>query len=196
MNIIIASNNKHKIEEIKQILSPYSFAIRSLNDFPAIPEPPEEHDTFEGNAKQKAQFVYGYTGGIVISDDSGLAVDALNGSPGVHSKRYTPQATALANNQKLLRVLGSEDNRNSRFVCAVCVFWQNGHYFLNGFCEGQIAKKPIGDGGFGYDPIFIPDAFPTKTMAQLSSQEKNAISHRGVAFSKIPAALKKLGLIS
>ena len=96
MNIIIASNNKHKIREIKQILARYPIAIKSLDDFPTIPEPPEEQPTFEGNALQKSNFVYNYTNGIVISDDSGLEVDALDGAPGVYSKRYTPEATAVA----------------------------------------------------------------------------------------------------
>ena len=131
----------------------------------------------------------------MISDDSGLEVDAIGGAPGVYSKRYTKEATAEANNTKLVQVMKDKENRTARFRCVVAIVWSEGKHFIEGSCEGTIGHSPKGEEGFGYDPLFIPNGFNGKTMAQITSNEKNTISHRGKAFGQLPKALKDLGLI-
>ena len=195
MRLIMATNNPHKIEEVRQILADWPGEILCLAQFPEIPDPPEDQDTFAGNALQKARFVYERVGNIVIADDSGLEVDALDGAPGVWSKRYTEQATAQSNNAKLLRELGEEQNRTARFRCAMAIIWADGEQVVEGSCEGRISMQPTGTGGFGYDPLFIPEEHPHQSMAELSSEEKNAISHRGKAFQQLPTLLMNLGLL-
>ena len=194
MRIILASRNSHKVREILQILSTDSIQVLGLDAFPELPEVPEDQDSFEGNALQKARFVYERTGLLSVADDSGLEVDALNGAPGVRSKRFTPEATSQANNKKLLEVLGTEPKRTARFRCAIAVVGPTGEATATGSCEGHIAHEERGSGGFGYDPLFMPSTFPGHTMAEVSAEDKNRISHRGEAFRKLPALLREIGL--
>ncbi len=163
-----------------------------LASFPQIPDPPETADTFEGNALQKAHFVFARTALPCIADDSGLEVDALAGAPGVHSKRWTPEAIAETNNAKMLREMAHAENRTARFVCALALVTGKGERVWRGTVEGCIGHALRGSKGFGYDPLFLPDAVPGRTMAELEPHEKDAISHRGRALEALPAAMKAL----
>jgi len=192
MKVVLASNNAHKLEEIGRMLADRGMQLLPLRDFPEIPDPPEEQDTFEENALQKARFVYERTGLPCLADDSGLAVDALDGGPGVHSKRFTPDAIADTNNAKLLRVMEGIEGRTARFVCALALVSAKGEATCRGTVEGRIGFEKRGDHGFGYDPLFLPDATPGKTMAELPPEEKDGISHRGNALAKLPPLLEKL----
>ena len=149
MQIIIATNNKGKRREIKDLFSSFNISIQSLEEFPAIPDPPETTNTFDGNALQKAHFVFSYLKSsensyIVIADDSGLCVDILNGAPGVFSKRWTEEATSSANNQKLLEELSHKTQRNAHFHCSMAVVTEDKEWIVQGKCHGQIAKKKNG----------------------------------------------------
>lgn len=192
MRIVLATRNQHKLSELADILADSGVEVLCLDDIDGIPEVPEEQDTFEGNALQKAHFVFERTGITSVADDSGIAVDALGGAPGVYSKRYTPEATAEANNTKLLHALNDTEERTARFVCAMAIVSSKGERVYTATCEGRIAHARSGEGGFGYDPLFLPDETPGRSMAQLSPQEKNAISHRGRAFAQLPALLDEL----
>jgi len=192
MRLILASNNPHKIEELRHLFVGTAVSFSGLSDWPALPEPPETQDTFTGNALQKARFVYERTGIMAVADDSGLVVDALGGQPGVRSKRWTPEATAQSNNRHLLSALDGITTRTARFVCAMAVVWSGGERVIEGYCEGSIAMALRGAGGFGYDPLFLPDARPGQTMAELSAADKNAISHRGQAFTHLPGLLAEI----
>ena len=182
--LIFATSNPHKVEEIVQFFSDTSFHIQSLLDFPNIPEAPEPYDTFHENAAAKAHFVHPYTGGMVIADDSGLVVDALDGRPGVFSKRYSKEATAESNNAKLLGEMDTQTERSARFKCVFAIFNGDTTEYIEGSCEGDIGTELCGDGGFGYDPLFLPKEFPGRSMAELTMDEKNAISHRGRALQQ------------
>lgn len=196
MRLILASTNQHKLKEIRHLFEHSSFELLSLRDFDHIPEPPEPFHTFRENAAHKAHFVYKYTKGVVIADDSGLEVDALGGAPGVHSKRYTLQATAEANNAKLLAELENVTNRRAQFRCVLAIFDGQRTEYVEGVCTGNIALHLSGQDGFGYDPLFVPDAFAPNSMAEMSMSEKNIVSHRGLAFRQLPAVLKQMGLMS
>mgnify|MGYP001182625052 CR=1 FL=1 len=193
MQIILASRNPGKIREIHQILDNDNLEIVGLDAFPELPEIPEEQDSFEGNALQKARFVHERTGLLCVADDSGLEVDALNGAPGVRSKRFTPEATSSSNNRALLRVMQDANQRSARFRCAIAVVGSVGEATACGSCEGEIAYQARGTGGFGYDPLFLPVAYPGRSMAEISTAEKNRISHRGEAFRQLPEILARLG---
>lgn len=192
MKVVLASNNAHKLEEIGRILAPRGLELVPLGAFPEIPDPPEEQDTFEGNALQKARFVFERTGLPCLADDSGLAVDALDGGPGVRSKRFTPEAIAETNNAKLLRVLDGVEARSARFVCALALVSAKGQATCRGTVEGRIGHALRGEHGFGYDPLFLPEATPGRTMAELRPGEKDAISHRGNALKALPPLLDRL----
>ena len=178
---VLASNNAHKIQEVERVLHPLGYRLSPLKEFPEIPEPPETGTTFEANALQKARFVFERTQKPTLADDSGLEVDALDGRPGVYSKRYTPEATARSNNKKLLEEMAQVSNRSARFVCALALVTSTGERVWRGTVEGAVGALERGDHGFGYDPVFLPNARPGKTMAELTAQEKDAISHRGAA---------------
>ncbi len=193
MRLLLASNNPHKVSEICALLAGTAVEIRCLLDHPELPEPPEDEDTFEGNALSKARFIYRRTRIVTVADDSGLVVDALHGAPGVHSKRFTPQATAAANNTELLRRMAGARERRARYVCAMAVVGPQGERVIERTCEGLIGQDAVGEGGFGYDPLFWPDAAPGRSMAQLSADEKNGFSHRGRAFAELPSVLSEMG---
>ena len=189
MTIVLASNNAYKLVEIGRMVE---MELKPLREFPEIPDPPETHETFEGNALQKARFVFEHTGLPCIADDSGLEVDALGGAPGVRSKRWTPEAIAETNNAKMLREMAGVDDRTARFVCALAVVTDKGERAWRGTVEGCIAHELKGSNGFGYDPLFLPDATPGRSMAQLDAAEKDAISHRGNALKGLPNTLEAL----
>ena len=180
--ILFATENAHKVQEVRNLLSDFPFEIQTLTDYPQIIMPPEDAETFEGNALIKARHVSKITNHLVVADDSGLEVDALNGEPGVRSKRYSEEQTDDGNNKKLLRELQNISDRSARFVCAVAIVNGEKEIVYRGTYEGNIALKPTGKEGFGYDPVFVPQTHPQKSMAELSMEEKNKISHRGNAF--------------
>lgn len=185
--VIIASNNAHKISEIRSALSFPGWSFVSLREAGVESRPDENADSFEGNARIKAQAVRAVRPDCaVLADDSGLEVDYLNGAPGVYSSRYGGvEGDDARNNAKLLRALSDvpEQDRSARFVCTLVFIDEDGtETVARGVVEGRIACAPTGDEGFGYDPLFLPAAFDyQKSFAQISQAEKNELSHRGRA---------------
>ena len=194
MKLVMATTNPHKLEEVRAILAHTRIDVSPLSDYPDIPEPPETGETFVANALQKASFVHALLGVPVIADDSGLEVDALHGAPGVHSKRFSPEQTHEANNALLLEKLRETTERTARFKCVLALVAESISATVQGTCEGRIAHRLSGHAGFGYDPLFLPDELPGRSMAEASMTEKNAISHRGRAFEQLPALLREHGL--
>lgn len=193
MRLVLATRNAHKIDEIGAALAPHGVELVGLDQYPAIPdELPETGDTFEANALQKAAYVYERTGVPCLADDSGLEVDALGGAPGIHSKRFSPTADAAGNNALLLERLGDRPDRAARFRCVLAVVGLGAPLLLDGRCEGHIGHAPRGAHGFGYDPLFWPADAPGRALAELTMDEKNAISHRGRAVAALIARLPGL----
>lgn len=181
--ILAATGNAHKVEEITAILKPLGIKVLSFKDIDMeLPEVVEDKDTFVGNATKKAVEIAEATGMFCLADDSGLIVDALDGEPGVYSARYAGEnATDLENMNKLLVKMQGVENRTARFAC--CLAFATPEKVLGtaeGFVPGKIIDTPRGDQGFGYDPCFVPDGFD-KTFAELGSEIKDSISHRGNA---------------
>lgn len=195
MKIILASRNNHKIEEIKKILADSEIEILTLKDFPDVPEIEETGETFEENAVLKAKKVFTITRIPALADDSGLEVEALNGQPGVMSARFAgPGCSYKDNNLKLLGLLKDipEEKRGATFRCVVALaLSQNDIRIVEGRVEGFITQREIGENGFGYDPVFF---YPElgKTFAELETEEKNKVSHRGIAFRKAKELIGKL----
>jgi XTP/dITP diphosphohydrolase len=192
--IVLATNNEHKIREIKQILSGLPAEILTLEDFPGAPRVEETGKTLEENAILKAEAVQGFTGLPSLADDSGLEVDALRGAPGVLSSRFAGEHCSFEdNNRKLLRMMSDvpQNRRTARFVCVVAWARDPEHITtLRGEVEGVIALEERGENGFGYDPVFyLPNL--NKTFAQLPFEEKNKISHRARAFGKAGELIRK-----
>jgi len=182
--LVLATRNMHKVEELKSLLADASVQVLSLRDFPDMPEVEETGVTFAENAELKAKATVQATGKIALADDSGLEVDALNGEPGVYSNRFGgPGATDADKYMRILELLEGvpDEKRTARFRASIAISTPAGDTFIvDGVCEGRIAHSPRGEKGFGYDPIFfIPDL--GKTMAELLPEEKNTISHRGKA---------------
>jgi XTP/dITP diphosphohydrolase len=192
MKLVLASHNAHKVAELRPQLARLGLDLVGMDAFPQVPEPPEDEATFEGNALSKARYVHAATGLPALADDSGLEVDALGGAPGVHSKRYSPEGTAEANNARLLQALEGCADRRARFRTVLALVWTGGEATVGGACEGAIATAPRGAHGFGYDPLFLPDATPGRTMAELLPAEKAAIGHRGAAVRALPSILGRL----
>ncbi|OGW46006.1 MAG: non-canonical purine NTP pyrophosphatase, RdgB/HAM1 family [Nitrospirae bacterium GWC2_57_9] len=188
MEIVLATGNKKKIEEIKRITADLPITILSLSDYPNCPETVEDKDTFEGNATKKAVEVCQCTGKAALADDSGLEVDALKGAPGVYSARYAGEgANDVKNNEKLLQELKNipQDKRTAQFVCCMALALPGGDVkTFFGFAKGRIGLEPKGKTGFGYDPVFTPDGFD-RTFAEMSGEEKDRLSHRGKALEKL-----------
>jgi len=188
MELILATKNKHKVEELKKLFDDADLKMFSLLDLPNIPNVIEDGKTFLENARKKAREIAALTGKMTLADDTGLAVNALDGAPGVYSARYSGRDKDYqANNQKLLEEMIKipDEKRQAAFVCVMVLITPDGKEFdVEGRCEGMILKELKGDGGFGYDPLFfIPHL--NKTLAELSMDEKNKISHRGIALRKI-----------
>ena len=206
MKIVFATNNKHKLDEIRDILGP-SFEVLSLNDLGCHDDIPETGSTLEENARQKAQYIYDKYHCNVFADDTGLEVEALGGEPGVYSARYAaikdPNAASHdseANMTTLLKELEGKDNRNARFRTVIALILtstpptggQGGSSSLfSGIVEGEIIRERRGGEGFGYDPIFQPKGYD-KTFAELGNDIKNTISHRARAVTKLAAHLKEI----
>lgn len=193
MKFIMATNNAHKVIELSRILLPLGIEVVSAKDAGITLDDVEETGTtFAENAFLKANSAYKKTGMPVVADDSGLCVDALDGRPGVYSARYGGEgATDSEKNAKLLDELRNVDdaNRTAHFTSAICCILEDGSRIdVEGICNGKIAFEPHGNGGFGYDPIFICG---NKCYAELSGEEKDAISHRGIALRKLKAELEK-----
>jgi XTP/dITP diphosphohydrolase len=188
MEIVLATRNKKKIEEIIRIASGLPVTILSLADYPNCPEVEEDKDTFEGNAVKKAVEIAECTGKIALADDSGLEVEALGGAPGVYSARYAGEAgDAEKNYEKLLSELTAvpDGKKGAQFVCCMALAYPDGEVkTFFGYARGKIGREPRGKKGFGYDPVFFPEGYD-KTFAEMSADEKDRLSHRGIALKKL-----------
>lgn len=182
--IIFATNNAHKVEEVQAVLGD-AFHLRTLAECGITEEIPETAATLEGNALQKARFVHERTGADCFADDTGLEVDALCGAPGVHSARYaTDGHDFAANNRLLLHNLEGVGDRRAHFRTVIALILDGREYLFEGRVDGHIAEVEAGCGGFGYDPLFVPEGFE-RSFAEMSAEQKNAISHRGRAVRKL-----------
>ncbi|WFB37726.1 RdgB/HAM1 family non-canonical purine NTP pyrophosphatase [Kiritimatiellota bacterium B12222] len=183
--LTLASGNAHKCEEFSEMLG---MPVRSLKDVPGVPDFVEDGDSFEANALIKARGLRNFTGGWSLADDSGLAVDALGGAPGIHSARFAGEhGDDAANNQLLLEKLADQEDRSAQFVCVLALCGPEGEeWVIRGECKGQIAQKPSGEAGFGYDPLFHPEGYD-QSFAELGAEVKHRISHRSVALEKLLA---------
>lgn len=191
MKLVIATNNKGKVREIKEILEPLGYEPVSLADEGISIEVDEDGETFEENAHKKAKAVYDICRCPVIADDSGLEVDFLDGAPGIYSARYAGEgATDQQRIEKILSELDGVDEsmRTARFVCAIyCILDDETEYSVRGTLDGHIGTEPLGSNGFGYDPIFMVD--DETSVAMLSAEEKNNISHRSAALRQLAEIL-------
>ena len=194
MQLIAATRNRHKLEEIREILSDLDVEILDLDAFPDVPPVEEDGLTFEANAIKKARETTLATGKWTMADDSGLEVDALGGDPGVHSARYAGEPVDYeANNRKLLKALEGVSGRKARFRCVIAICSPEGNIMtVNGTCEGHISERCTGTAGFGYDPLFVPDGH-SLTFAELGQEVKNGISHRSVALENARSLLSATG---
>ena len=187
--LLIGSGNRDKARELASLLEGLPWDVRCLKDYPSVEEPVEDGDTFEANAIKKARFYGAHFDVACVADDSGLSVDALQGAPGVYSARYAGEhCSYVDNNQKLLNALAEtpRHQRLAHFCCCAAFLSRGGdiQQIVTGTVNGHIAVKPAGDGGFGYDPLFVPEG-EERTFAEMAPNEKHAISHRGRAFAQI-----------
>jgi XTP/dITP diphosphohydrolase len=196
MEVIVATRNRGKLREFRDALKGLNLRIHGLSDFPEAPEVEEDGESFTENALKKARFYATYLRKLTLADDSGLEVDSLKGRPGVYSARYAGgKASSQENNRKLLRELQGVpiSKRGARFKCIVAIRSPEGKEAIaEGSCKGRIGFKEKGKKGFGYDPLFILPK-EGKTMAELSLEEKNRVSHRGKALRKIRKIIKTFG---
>ncbi len=183
MELIFASNNQHKVDEI-QAIAGNKFILRSLNDINCYDEIPETGNTFEANAGQKSRFIYDRYQLDCFGDDSGLEIDALNGEPGVDSAHYSGSRDFEKNMQLVLERLGDNPDRRARFRTVISLILGGQEYLFEGAIEGAITRTISGTKGFGYDPIFIPDGYAI-TFAEMDPSEKNKISHRAMAVQQM-----------
>ena len=193
--LILASRNKNKVEEMKQLVAHLGIDVFSALDFPDLGEVEEDQPTLEGNALKKARYVNQQTGIPALSDDTGLEVEALDGAPGVYSARYAGENASYQDNVlKLLDALKGKENRAAQFRTVVALVDGDQEWTFEGVCKGKIIEEQIGKKGFGYDPIFMPDEF-AETFAQMDPNIKNLISHRGKAVQRFLEFLdeEKLG---
>ncbi|MDX2495124.1 MAG: XTP/dITP diphosphatase [Desulfuromusa sp.] len=195
MKLLVATGNQGKLKEIRRLLEGSPIEIVGLDQLTNPPEVVEDGTTFTDNARKKAQEMAGFSGYLTLADDSGLAVDALNGAPGVYSARYAgEQGDDIANNDKLLAVMSgvADEKRQAAFHCVMALAWPDGRCeTYDGQVSGLIMHGLRGDGGFGYDPLFIVPEYG-KTMAELPPEIKNRISHRGTALRKVIPLLVEL----
>ncbi len=187
--LIFASNNVHKLSEIRNLLNNI-VEIQSLKDINLEGDIPETSDTLEGNATQKAEWIHSRIGQDCFADDTGLEVEALDGAPGVYSARYAGEGCSFADNvNKLLKAMNGKTNRKARFRTVICLIENNEKHYFEGIVNGTIVEKSSGNMGFGYDPIFVPDGYNI-SFAEMALDEKNKISHRGLATQKLVEYLK------
>ncbi len=188
MKLIFATNNAHKLAEVQAVLGD-GYELVTPRQMGITEEIPETASTLEGNARQKARYLYERTGLDCFADDTGLEVDALDGAPGVHSARYaTDGHDFAANNRLLLKNLEGKENRRARFRTVISLIEGGEEHLFEGIVEGRIIDHDSGEEGFGYDPLFVPDGFD-RTFAEMTAEEKNAVSHRGRAVRKLVAYL-------
>jgi len=191
--IVLATTNRGKTKEFRELLKDFPIEIKDLKDFGPIPEVIEDGDTFDDNAYKKAAFTAKVLGFPAMADDSGLCVEALDGAPGVYSARYAGEnATDAQNVAKLLDALKDEENRKAAFECVISIAVPTGEALTyESRCEGILTREPVGENGFGYDPLFF---FPelNKTFAQLSIAQKGEISHRGKALKEVSNEMSKI----
>lgn len=191
MELVFASHNQHKTEEVKEMASSL-IHIRNLREIGCFDEIPETADTLEGNASQKARYVQEHFHVNCFADDTGLEVEALDGRPGVYSARYAGEHCTYQDNvDKLLLEMKGKTNRKACFKTVVALVLDGKEYFFEGRVDGKIIENQKGTSGFGYDPIFMPDGFD-RTFAEMSDEEKNSISHRGRAMQEMMSFLKKI----
>jgi XTP/dITP diphosphohydrolase len=185
MQICFATNNKHKLEEVKHLLG-NKFQILSLQEIGCLDELPETQDTLEGNSLQKADFVFNKYNVPCFADDTGLEVEALHGAPGVYSAHYAGEQRSSEDNiDLLLQNLKNQANRKAQFRTVITLKGFNSKdYFFEGIVKGEITTERKGASGFGYDPVFVPEGFKT-TFAEMSMGKKNKLSHRGIAVEKL-----------
>ncbi len=194
MNVLVATRNAHKLEEIRQIFALPGLQLLAADEVPGLPEDVvEDAETFEGNALKKARELCAASGLWTLADDSGLEVRALGNAPGVYSARYAGEPCSHpANNAKLLRELAGVTDRRARFRCAIALCAPDGReWTVDGRCTGEILHESRGSNGFGYDPLFVPDGY-VQTFAELDSATKNAISHRGAALRRAAEVWREL----
>ena len=182
LQLVIASNNQGKIREIKQMID--AIDLLSLVDIGFTDEIPEPYHTFEENALAKAAAIHQFSGKNVFADDSGLCINALNGAPGVDSAHFSGERDDEKNLQKALAALTGAEDRSAFYKAVICLIWNDEVYYFEGICEGVIISEKRGNGGFGYDPIFIPGGYD-QTFAELPLDIKNQVSHRGKAVKKM-----------
>jgi XTP/dITP diphosphohydrolase len=204
MDIILASRNKKKIEELKSIILACGFSgkdasvnIHTPDEFPQCEEVEEDGATFEANAIKKAAYIFKCSGMTAVADDSGLEVDVLDGAPGVYSARYAGDVTSdWANLEKLLKEMEGipDERRGARFVCCIALADRSGIKTFMGRVEGRIGTVPRGQKGFGYDPVFYPEGHD-RTFGEMGDEEKGSMSHRGRALRELQGYLIKQGLI-
>ena len=191
MDLIFATNNAHKLSEAGAVLGP-GFRLVTPRDCGIAEEIPETQETLEGNARQKARYLYDRTGRDCFADDTGLEVEALGGAPGVRSARYATDGHDFeANNRLLLQNLAGQQNRRARFRTVICLILNGEEHLFEGVVEGRIIDAERGAEGFGYDPLFVPDG-SDKTFAEMDAAAKNALSHRGRAVRKLAAYLHSI----
>ena len=188
MKILFATNNAHKLAEVQAVLGD-AYTLVTPRDCGVTEEIPEEQETLEGNASQKAHYLHDRTGLDCFADDTGLEVEALGGAPGVHSARYaTDGHDFAANNRLLLKNLEGVENRRARFRTVISLILNGEEHLFEGRVEGRILDRETGHEGFGFDPLFVPDGCE-RSFAEMSAEEKNAVSHRGRAVRKLAAWL-------
>lgn len=184
MQLIFATNNQHKVEEIRAVLDD-NFSILTLKEAGIDIDIPEPYDTIEANASEKSSVIHQLTGKNCFSEDTGLECEALNGAPGVKSARYAGEHKSFQDNIDLLQKnLSGKSNRKAQFKTIISLLLDNKEYLFEGICKGQIIEEQRGKGGFGYDPVFVPEG-STLTFAQMSMEEKSKISHRAKAVKKL-----------
>jgi XTP/dITP diphosphohydrolase len=192
MKLVFATNNKHKLDEVRKITSHHPVEIVSLAEINCFDDIPETADTLEGNALQKAHYIQEKFGLNCFADDTGLEVEALNNAPGVYSARYAgPGHDSEANMKKLLHEMEGMENRKARFRTVIALVWNGKTYTFDGIVNGTITTTKRGENGFGYDPIFIPEGYE-QTFAELGNDIKNQISHRAKAVEKLDEFLTQL----
>jgi XTP/dITP diphosphohydrolase len=182
--LLFATNNLHKLREVQEIIGDL-FPIISLKDVSVSEDIPETSDTLEGNARQKARYIYDKTGLDCFADDTGLFIDALDGRPGVYSARYAGEGCSFEDNiVKVLAEMEHEQNRNASFRCVVCLILGGNEHLFEGRIDGVILKEKRGSEGFGYDPVFVPNG-QSQTFSEMPPYLKNGLSHRGRAIWKM-----------
>jgi XTP/dITP diphosphohydrolase len=191
MKLVFATNNKNKAIEIQQLIGD-KFEILSLQDINCEEEIPEEQETIEGNAQQKAHYVFEKFQINVFADDTGLEIESLNGEPGVYSARYAgEERNPDKNMDKVLNLLANQTNRNAQFKTVICLIINQEEFLFEGIVKGKIIHDKRGNLGFGYDPIFIPNGYD-RTFAEMTLEEKSQISHRAIAVNKMIEFLKNI----